>query len=129
MRHHVGCDTAAIVRHPDRDARVALFGGYGNRAAGTAFLLFWTAAIMVTVVGLVALGPLLSLLGAVGDTRGLAREYAVVILAGAIVSTGFSSLVRAEGRMRALAAGFDRYLVKPVASQTLLDLVSGQRGG
>jgi putative MATE family efflux protein len=70
------------------------------RAAGTAFLLFWTAAIMVTVVGLTALGPLLSLLGAVGDTRGIAREYAVVILAGAIVSTGFSSLVRAEGRMR-----------------------------
>jgi putative MATE family efflux protein len=69
------------------------------RAAGTAFLLFWTAAIMVTVVGLVALGPLLSLLGAVGDTRGIAHEYAVVILAGAIVSTGFSSLVRAEGRM------------------------------
>jgi putative MATE family efflux protein len=70
------------------------------RAAGTAFLLFWTAAIMVTVVGLIALGPVLSLLGAVGDTRGIAREYAVVILAGAIVSTGFSSLVRAEGRMR-----------------------------
>jgi putative MATE family efflux protein len=70
------------------------------RAAGTAFLLFWTASIVVTVVGLVALGPLLSLLGAVGDTRGIARDYAVVILAGAIVSTGFSSLVRAEGRMR-----------------------------
>ncbi|MGW0230700.1 MATE family efflux transporter [Actinopolymorpha singaporensis] len=70
------------------------------RAAGNAFVVFWTTAVAVTVVGLVALGPLLTLLGAVGSTRTLAAEYAVVILAGAIFSTGFSSLVRAEGRMR-----------------------------
>ena len=43
-----------------------------------------------------------------------------------VALTGYG---RAEDRMRALAAGFDRYLVKPVASQTLLDLISGQRGG
>ena len=71
------------------------------RAAGAAFVLFWGAAITATVVGLVALGPLLTLLGAVEDpTRTIARDYATVVIAGAIVSTGFSSLVRAEGRMR-----------------------------
>nr|WP_202889696.1 MATE family efflux transporter [Actinopolymorpha rutila] len=70
------------------------------RAAGNAFVVFWATAVAVTVVGLVALDPLLTLLGAVGNTRTLAADYAIVILAGAIISTGFSSLVRAEGRMR-----------------------------
>ena len=49
---------------------------YAARAAGTAFVLFWATAITTTVVGLVALGPLLTVLGAVGDTRAVAREYA-----------------------------------------------------
>jgi putative MATE family efflux protein len=71
-----------------------------GRAAGTAFTVFWTAAAVVTVVGLLALNPLLSLLGARGDTFATARSYAVILLAGALVSTGFSSLVRAEGRLR-----------------------------
>jgi putative MATE family efflux protein len=71
------------------------------RAAGSAFVLFWAVAVTTTVVGLAALGPLLTLLGATGDpTRTMAREYATVVIAGAIVSTGFSALVRAEGRMR-----------------------------
>ncbi len=92
---------------------------YAARAAGTAFVLFWATAITTTVVGLVALGPLLTVLGAVGDTRAVAREYATVILAGAIVSTGFSSLVRAEGRMR-----FSTLLwLVPVLVQITLDPV------
>jgi putative MATE family efflux protein len=70
------------------------------RAAGNAFTVFWVAAVTTTVVGLSALDPLLGLLGAHGDTLEYARDYAVIILAGAVVSTGFSSLVRAEGRMR-----------------------------
>ncbi|MFD2079075.1 putative efflux protein, MATE family [Actinopolymorpha cephalotaxi] len=70
------------------------------RAAGNAFVVFWATAVLVTVVGLLALDPLLTLLGAVGSTREPAAEYAIVLLAGAIFSTGFSSLVRAEGRMR-----------------------------
>lgn len=67
------------------------------RAAGNAFALFWAVAAAVTVLGLVAVGPLLTVLG---DSKGSARDYAVIVLAGALVSTGFSSLVRAEGRMR-----------------------------
>jgi putative MATE family efflux protein len=70
------------------------------RAAGNAFALFWAVAATVTVTGLLALDPLLTLLGARGDTLPAARAYAVIIIAGAFVSTGFSSLVRAEGRMR-----------------------------
>jgi putative MATE family efflux protein len=79
--------------------------GAGNpataaRAAGNAFVVFWTTAVVATVVGLVAIEPLLSLLGAHGDLRDTARDYAVIIVAGAIFATGFSSLIRAEGRMR-----------------------------
>ena len=87
------------------------------RAAGNAFVVFWTAAVTTTVLGLTGLEPLLRLLGAHGETLGYARDYAAIILAGAIVSTGFSSLVRAEGRMR-----FATMLwVVPVAVQITLD--------
>ena len=87
------------------------------RAAGNAFTAFWATAVAITVVGLTGLEPLLRLLGARGATLDYARDYAVVILAGAIVSTGFSSLVRAEGRMR-----FATMLwVVPVAVQITLD--------
>ncbi|GAB3431493.1 MATE family efflux transporter [Flindersiella endophytica] len=70
------------------------------RAAGNAFVVFWTTAVVVTVLGLIAIEPLLTLLGARGDLRDTAREYAVIIISGAIFATGFSSLIRAEGRMR-----------------------------
>jgi MATE family, multidrug efflux pump len=94
------------------------------RAAGNAFALFWTTAVAFTVVGLLTLGPLLTVLG---DTSGASRPYAVVILAGALVSTGFSSLVRAEGRMR-----FSTLLwVSAVLAQITLDpvLIFGFRLG
>jgi putative MATE family efflux protein len=87
------------------------------RAAGNAFAVFWTAAMSVTVIGLLAVEPLLTMLGARGDTRSDARDYAIIILAGALVSTGFSSLVRAEGRLR-----FSTMLwVIPVLVQISLD--------
>ncbi|WP_416968113.1 MATE family efflux transporter [Streptomyces sp. 4F14] len=69
------------------------------RAAGNSFVLFWATAAATTVLGLAFLDPLLSLLGAQGELRDSARPYAVVLLCGALVSTGFSSLVRAEGRV------------------------------
>lgn len=87
------------------------------RAAGNAFILFWLVAVAVTVGGLLAIEPLLTLLGATGEVRDTARAYAVIILAGAIFATGFSSLVRAEGRMR-----FSTLLwVVPVLVQIALD--------
>ena len=87
------------------------------RATGNAFAIFWTTAAVVTTVGLLAIEPLLTLLGARGQTRSDAREYAIIIVAGAFVSTGFSSLVRAEGRMR-----FSTMLwVIPVLVQITLD--------
>lgn len=94
------------------------------RAAGNAFAVFWTTAAFITVAGLLAVDPLLSMLG---DTSSASRPYAVIILAGALVSTGFSSLVRAEGRMR-----FSTLLwVLPVLVQMTLDplLIFGLHAG
>ncbi|WP_062517804.1 MATE family efflux transporter [Demequina gelatinilytica] len=87
------------------------------RATGNAIVLFWSAAGATTVLGLTFLDPLLRLLGATAETMPYARPYAAVILAGALVSTGFSAIVRAEGRI-----GFSTLLwVIPVALQIALD--------
>ncbi|MFG3338385.1 MATE family efflux transporter [Glycomyces sp. NPDC048151] len=89
------------------------------RAAGAAFLVFWAGAAAVAAAGLALLEPLLDVLGAQGELRGYARDYAVVILASTLVGTGFSSLVRAEGRLR-----FATMLwVVPVLVQITLDPV------
>lgn len=87
------------------------------RAAGNAFAVFWLTAALTTVAGLLGIEPLLTALGADPGTRDLTRDYAVVLLAGALVSTGFSNLVRAEGRLR-----FSTLLwVIPVLVQITLD--------
>ncbi|MER5998350.1 MATE family efflux transporter [Nonomuraea angiospora] len=87
------------------------------RAAGNAFVVFWLVALSVTVAGLLALDPLLTLLGGSGATIAYARPYAAVIIGGSIFSTGFSALVRAEGRLR-----FSTMLwVIPVLVQIVLD--------
>lgn len=87
------------------------------RAAGNALVGFWASAVAVGVVGLLLIDPLLTALGATGELRGYARDYAIIILAGTLTATGFSSLVRAEGRMR-----FSTLLwVLPVLTQITLD--------
>lgn len=70
------------------------------RAAGNAFILYWLTAVAVTVIGLLFLEPLLTALGARDETRDFSRDYTMVLLCGALAYTGFSSLVRAEGRQR-----------------------------
>ncbi|MFD5317358.1 MATE family efflux transporter [Streptomyces sp. NPDC127098] len=91
--------------------------GQAARAAGNTFLVYWTTAIAITVLGLLLLDPLLTLLGARGEVRGHAHDYALIMLAGAITATGFSSLVRAEGRLR-----FSTLLwMIPVLCQIMLD--------
>jgi putative MATE family efflux protein len=87
------------------------------RAAGNALVAFWASAVAVGVAGLLLIDPLLTALGATGELRGHARDYAIIILAGTLTATGFSSLVRAEGRMR-----FSTLLwVLPVLTQITLD--------
>ncbi|GAA1965477.1 MATE family efflux transporter [Agromyces allii] len=69
------------------------------RAAGNAFVVYWATAVVVSVFGLLFLDPILRMLGATAETLPDARTYGAVLIGGAIVATGFSAIVRAEGRM------------------------------
>lgn len=88
-----------------------------SRAAGNAFTLFWVTAAVTTVAGLVFIDPLLDVLGATGSLHEDARQYAVILLCGSLSYTGFSSLVRAEGRV-----GFStRMWIGAIVVQIVLD--------
>lgn len=87
------------------------------RAAGNAFVLYWCTAVLTTVTGLAFIDPFLNLLGARGALHEDARQYAAILLCGALSYTGFSSLVRAEGRV-----GFStRMWVSAIVVQIILD--------
>ncbi|HET9126645.1 MAG TPA: MATE family efflux transporter [Propionibacteriaceae bacterium] len=68
-------------------------------AAGTCLSGFWLGSLVLGLTGVLLLDPLLRLLGASGEVLGPAHDYGVIILAGSVFATGFSSLMRAEGRM------------------------------
>lgn len=83
---------------------VALKLGEGNRKeageiAATAMATFYVCALLITALGFVFTDPILDFLGAVGDIRPHARTYFEIILAGNILSTGFSAIIRAEGKV------------------------------
>ncbi len=64
-----------------------------------AMFVFYITALIVTVLGFALMNPLLQLMGITGDLYAYAKEYFVIILAGNVFSTGFSSIIRAEGKM------------------------------
>jgi putative MATE family efflux protein len=74
-----------------------------NKEAGdvalNAMLTFYITAVTITVTGLIFMEPVLKLMGVTGDIYPYAREYYIIILLGNVFSTGFSSIIRAEGRM------------------------------
>lgn len=64
-----------------------------------AMLVFYATAALTTVLGLLFLEPMLHLMGVTGALYPYARQYLFVILLGNVFSTGFSSIIRAEGKM------------------------------
>ncbi len=68
-----------------------------TKAAANTFALLYVTAISVTVLGLIFLEPLLYLMGVTDNLLSDAKSYAGIILLGAVTSTGFSNLIRAEG--------------------------------
>ena len=70
------------------------------KTAGNTFAVFYGTAVLVTVFGLLFLDPVLYAMGVTDDLLPYARDYTRIILAGAVTSTGFSSLIRAEGNSR-----------------------------
>lgn len=80
-----------------------LIGKNDREGAGSvtanAMAVFYISAVIVTVLGLSFMTPVLRLCGATDDILPYAEEYFTVILLGNVFSTGFSSIIRAEGAM------------------------------
>lgn len=85
--------------------------------AANAMLIFWIFALIYTVLGLLFLRPLLYLLGTTNSLLPYTEGYARIILLGAISSTGFSAIIRAEGDTK-----YSLYMwVVPVIVNLILD--------
>ncbi|HWT73210.1 MAG TPA: MATE family efflux transporter [Mobilitalea sp.] len=88
-----------------------------SRVAANTFGFFWTVAIIITIAGLVFMDRMLYGMGVTEKLMPYAKEYTRIILLGAVTSTGFSSLIRAEGNSK-----FAMYLwVIPVGANIILD--------
>lgn len=71
-----------------------------SRAVANTFLVFWTVAMVITVFGALFIQPIVRLLGATGSITPYAIAYGRIIFLGAITSTGYSAIVRADGNVR-----------------------------
>lgn len=71
-----------------------------SRAVANTFLVFWTAAILITVFGAIFIKPIVYLFGATDSVAPYAIEYGRIIFLGALTSTGYSTIVRADGNVR-----------------------------
>ena len=78
--------------------------GQGDpRAAGeatqTARAVFYLSALLISIIGLLLLDPILAFMGATPELYLPAKQYFTILLLGNVFSTGFSSIIRAEGNM------------------------------
>lgn len=89
----VGAGAASIISRAlgKNDIRKA------SRVAANTFALFWTVALLITVFGLIFLEQMLYGMGVTDNLMPYAKDYTRIILLGAVTSTGFSNLIRAEG--------------------------------
>lgn len=71
-----------------------------SRTVAMTFLIFWVAAITISVLGTLFIEPIVHLLGATESIAPHAVEYGRIIFLGAITSTGFSAIIRADGNAR-----------------------------
>lgn len=94
--------------------------GWANRALGTLVTLSLSAGILSTLLGRLALLPLLGLLGARGEVVPFARDYMAVLLFGLplqVLGLGLSSVLRAEGNAQSPMAA----MVLSAGVNTVLD--------
>lgn len=71
-----------------------------EKILGNAFVLTIIISIVVSIVGIIFLEPILELFGASVDTMPYAKQYAGIVLAGAVlqnVGFGLNPIIRAEG--------------------------------
>lgn len=70
-----------------------------GEATQTARAVFYLSALVISVLGLLLLDPLLAFMGATPELYLPAKQYFAILLLGNVFSTGFSSIIRAEGNM------------------------------
>jgi putative MATE family efflux protein len=68
-----------------------------SQTVANTFLIFWAVAIAITIFGTLWIEPIVHLFGATESIAPYAIEYGRIIFLGAITSTGFSAIVRADG--------------------------------
>jgi putative MATE family efflux protein len=71
-----------------------------SRTVANTFLIFWTIAITITILGSIFIKPIVYLLGATDSIAPYAITYGRIIFLGAITSTGYSAIIRADGSAR-----------------------------
>lgn len=71
-----------------------------SRAIANTFLIFWAVALLITVFGSLFIRPLVYLLGATPTVAPYAIAYGRIIFLGALTSTGYSTIIRADGNIR-----------------------------
>lgn len=71
-----------------------------SRTVANTFLIFWTVALTITVLGSIFLEQIVYLLGTTDSIAPYAIEYGRIIFLGAITSTGYSAIIRADGNAR-----------------------------
>ena len=75
-------------------------GARASRTVANTHLIFWVVALAITVAGTLFIEPLVYLLGATDSIAPYAVAYGRIIFLGAITSTGYSAIVRADGNVR-----------------------------
>jgi putative MATE family efflux protein len=71
-----------------------------SRAIANTFLVFWAIAIVITIFGTIFIKPIVHILGATDNIAPYAITYGRIIFLGALTSTGYSTIVRADGNVR-----------------------------
>lgn len=64
-----------------------------------AMIAFYTTAILVSIIGFFLMDYLLPAMGVTDELYNYSKDYFIIILFGNVFSTGFSSIIRAEGKM------------------------------
>ncbi len=87
-----------------------------SQTVANTFLIFWTVAVTITVFGTLLIKPMVVLLGATETIAPYAITYGRIIFLGALTSTGYSTIIRADGNIRFSTAIW----VIPVVANTVL---------
>ena len=71
-----------------------------SKAIANTFMVFWVTATLITILGTIFIKPIVTLFGATESVAPHAITYGRIIFLGALTSTGYSTIVRADGNIR-----------------------------